>query len=95
MECQFEGGNEWWGWFDSDKDAIHAFVAVFKEKTRFWSSGMKKIRADDRARGRKPIRLRHHDNREWIIQRLGYMKPGMAIDRVPWKTIYIVQKGDD
>jgi len=96
MECEFEGGSEWWGWYDTDKEAIATFVMIFKERQRSKRKSDEEFKKWQIARHGKSIPT-HHRKRAWIIERLGYMKPGTAIDEVnvPWKIIYTIQKGDD
>jgi hypothetical protein len=100
MECEFDGGSEWTGWFSSDKEAIATFIATFKEHEKFQRKNGKKL--DDWYRKRcleKGEKFRRigvlNRKREWMIQRLGYMKPGTAVEHVPWKTVYVIQKGDE
>lgn len=85
VECMPNGGSESWGYFDSDKEAIHAFTAIFKEHER-----EKKKHVHDRLG--KVIRMKWIAW-AWIIQRLGYLKPGVAIGEfdLPWKTIHTIQ----
>ena len=97
-----ESGEESWGYFDSDKEAIAMFVATYKERKKFSKKSGKKLDDWERKRclekGKKFRRIGVLKIRwKWVIQRLGYMKPGVAINdvNIPWKTIYIIECSDD
>ena|SRR5271157_5608768 len=91
------GGDEWYGFFDSDGEAIAAFLAVFKEEQRRDRDGEKRDREWQIARY-GTCRKYHHAAPAWKIDRFGYIKPGTAVRGVlnlPWKTIHVIQAGDD
>jgi hypothetical protein len=87
MHCMPESGEESWGYFDSDKEAIASFVSKFKDRER--------KRRNDAKKYKRP--LYNGTKWGWIIQRLGYIKPGVVISdvNIPWKTIYTIESRDD
>ena len=82
-----DSGEESWGYFDSDKEAIASFVSKFKERERKMRNDAKKYKMSTY----KGIKW------GWIIQRFGCMKKGVVISEfeLPWKTIYTIESRDD
>jgi len=94
-----ECGDEIWGLFDSDDEAIKALNARYKNDKRERAKAEKEFR-EWRAKKypeRKRYPRRQPDHWWWIIERLGHVKPNTLVHdfHLPWKTIFICQRGGD
>ena len=95
------GGEEWYGVFGSDEEAIAAFLDVFKAERRRDKETNQSLDEDMKkwaiSQGKKYRRI-SRKNIQYNIDRLGYVKPGVVIRgslNLPWATIYTIQQGED
>jgi hypothetical protein len=90
------GRQEWYGFFNSDDDAIAAFIDIFKDDARRDREFEKREKERLNTLGRK-YRRAYRKKPGWIIERFGRVEPGVVVTgyHLPWIRIYVVQQGDD